>query len=94
MGVDVTIFAPTFIDTGFGAKALDGDGSVTSHPQSRVGRQVSPEAAADRFFDALESRKRLATVGAVGHLTRAMTAVMPGTYERLMARALRSELDR
>jgi len=93
-GVDVTIISPTFVDTDMQQRALGGDGAVTDHPQSRVGKQMTPDDVADRIYRAIERRKRSVVIGSVGHLTRAMTSVAPGLYERMMARSLRSELDR
>ena len=94
LGVDITIIAPTFISTGMQDRALGGDGTVTDHPQSRVGGQVDPATVADRVYRGIERRRRLVVIGRVGHLARAMTAVAPGIYERMMSRSLRSELDR
>jgi len=93
-GVDVTIISPTFVDTDMQERALGGDGAVTDHPQSRVGKQVTPDDVADRIYRAIERRKRSVVIGSVGHLTRVMTAAVPSLYERMMARSLRSELDR
>ena len=93
-GVDVTIISPTFVDTTMQSRALDGDGTVTDHPQSRVGKQITPDDVADRVYRGIERRKRSVVIGSVGHIARAMTAVTPGLYERMMARSLRSELDR
>ena len=93
-GVDVTIAAPTFIDTGFRDRTLDGDGSITDHPQSRVGRSLPADEVAATILDAIERRKPLVVIGAIGKLTRVMTRLAPGAYERLMARSLRSELER
>ncbi|MFV1970692.1 MAG: SDR family oxidoreductase [Acidimicrobiia bacterium] len=92
-GVDVTIIAPTFIDTNMQDRALGGDGVITDHPQSRVGKQVTPDAVAERIYRAIERRRRFVVIGSVGHLARIMTALAPGLYERMMARSLRSELD-
>ncbi|MEN8235667.1 MAG: SDR family oxidoreductase [Actinomycetota bacterium] len=93
-GVDVTIVSPTFVSTSMQDRALGGDGSVTDHPQSRVGKQVTPGAVADRIYRAIERRKRSVTIGAMGRIARVMVAATPGLYERMMARSLRSELDR
>ncbi|MEN8040985.1 MAG: SDR family oxidoreductase [Actinomycetota bacterium] len=93
-GVDVTIVAPTFIDTDMQDRALGGDGSVTDHPQSRVGSQVTPGEVADRLVRAIERRKRLVVIGGVGKLARFMTTLTPALYERMMVRSLRSELER
>jgi NAD(P)-dependent dehydrogenase (short-subunit alcohol dehydrogenase family) len=94
LGVDVTIIAPTFIDTDMQTRALGGDGNVTDHPQSRVGRQVDPGTVADKVYRGIERRRRFVVIGGVGHVARVMTAVAPGIYESMMARSLRSELDR
>ncbi len=93
-GVDVTIVSPTFVDTDMQQRALGGDGDVTDHPQSRVGKQVTADDVADRMYRAVERRKRWVVIGFIGHLTRVMTAAVPSIYERMMARSLRSELDR
>ena len=93
-GVDVTIVSPTFIATDMQRRALDGDGTVTDHPQSRVGRQVDPDVVADRLWNAVIRRRRRVVIGAVGRAARVLMAVAPGLYERLMRRTLRSELDR
>ncbi len=94
LGVDVAIVAPTFISPGMQERALGGDGAITDHPQSRVGKQVGPVTVADKVYRGIERRRRLVVLGGVGHLARAMTAIIPGVYERMMARSLRSELDR
>jgi NAD(P)-dependent dehydrogenase (short-subunit alcohol dehydrogenase family) len=93
-GVDVTIVCPSFIDTPFRNRTLDGDGSITDHPQSRVGPMSSPAWVAAQVVAAVRRRKRLVVLGRTGKASRALTRVVPGIYERLMARALRSELER
>ncbi|NIA25895.1 MAG: SDR family oxidoreductase [Gammaproteobacteria bacterium] len=93
-GVDVTIVAPTFVDTPFRFRTLDGDGSITDHPQSRVGSMLSPEQVADALLRAVKRRRPFVVLGRVGKLTRLLVRVTPALYERLMARSLRSELER
>lgn len=93
-GVDVTIVAPTFVATDMQARALDGDGSVTAHPQSRVGGEVSADDVADTLYRAIESRRRHVTIGAIGKLSIVLWRIAPSLYERLMTRGLRSELER
>lgn len=93
-GVGVTIVCPGFTATNIDKNALDGDGSATSHPQSTVGTPASPESVAGAVFRAATRSKRLVVLSAVGRLTRLLTRLFPGFYERGMAVALRSELDR
>jgi NAD(P)-dependent dehydrogenase (short-subunit alcohol dehydrogenase family) len=91
-GVDVTIVAPSFVDTPLRRHTLGGNGTVTTHPQSRVGRMMTPDQAAAHIASAIERRRGFVVVGAVGKTTRVLTAVAPALYERIMARSLRSEL--
>jgi short-subunit dehydrogenase len=95
VGVDVMIVCPGFTATGISTRALDGDGQITQHPQSTLGRIARPEDVADAVFRAACSgKKRLVVLSAVGRLTRIVHKMFPGLYERLMARSLSSELDR
>ena len=92
--IDVTIVAPTFVDTPFRDHTLDGDGSITTHPQSRVGSMLKPDEVADAVLDAVQRGRRLVVLGTVGKVTRLLMRVSPALYERIMARSLRSELER
>ena len=92
--VDVLIAAPSFIDTPLRHHTIGGDGEITDHPQSRVGKMMTAGDAAERIVWAVERRKSSLILGNVGRLTRALNAVAPSVYERMMARSLRAELDR
>jgi NAD(P)-dependent dehydrogenase (short-subunit alcohol dehydrogenase family) len=93
-GVDVTIICPGFTATNIDKNALDGDGRATSHPQSKVGNVATPEDVAEAVFHAAVRGRRLVVLSTVGRLTRLLTRVFPALYERIMARSLRSELER
>jgi NAD(P)-dependent dehydrogenase (short-subunit alcohol dehydrogenase family) len=93
-GVDITIICPGFTATNIDRNALGGDGWATSHPQSKVGKVAAPEDVAEAVFRAAVQGRRLAVLSAVGRMTRILTRVYPSLYERIMARSLRSELDR
>ena len=93
-GVDVLIVCPGFTATGLSTAALDGDGSITSHPQSTVGRIAQPDDGADAAFHAASTRKRLLVLSSTGRLTHLIHRISPRLYEHLMARALRRELER
>ncbi|MBN1103395.1 MAG: SDR family oxidoreductase [Deltaproteobacteria bacterium] len=93
-GIAVTIVCPGYTATGIEKSALGEDGSPTTHPQSRVGKMARPEQVAEAILRAASREKRLVILSTVGRLTRIMTRVCPSLYERLMARSLRSELDR
>lgn len=93
-GVDVTIVAPTFVDTPFRFHTLGGDGSITDHPQSRVGRMMRPDRVAEAVVRAVERRRRFVTVGTIGTASWILNRLSPRLYEWLMARGLASELER
>lgn len=93
-GVDVTVVAPSFVDTPFRFRTLDADGSITTHSQSRVGRMMTADHVAEVVVRAVERRRAFVTVGVVGTASRILSRVSPGLYERIMSRSLASELDR
>jgi NAD(P)-dependent dehydrogenase (short-subunit alcohol dehydrogenase family) len=93
-GVGVTVACPGFIDTDFARRALDGDGSVTPHPRSTVGDAATPEQVAETIFRAGSRDQALLVLSPTGHLSRLMGTLAPGLFQRLMARALRKELER
>lgn len=92
--IDVMIAAPSFIDTNLRNHTLGGDGQITDHPQSRVGKMASPGDVAERIVWGVEQRRTTLVLGNVGRLTRYLNALAPGVYERLMAKKLRSEFER
>ncbi|MDJ0662968.1 MAG: SDR family oxidoreductase [Acidimicrobiia bacterium] len=91
--VDVMIAAPSFIDTNLRHHTLGGDGEITDHPQSGVGKMASPDDVAERIVWGVEQRRTTLVLGNVGRITRYLNALAPGSYERLMARKLRSKLE-
>lgn len=93
-GVGVLIVCPGFTATGIGAAALDGDGTITRHPQSTVGRPAAPEKVAEQVFQAARHDKRLLVLTPVGKLSRWVHKVSPRMYEWLMVRSVRGELER
>jgi len=93
-GVGVTLVCPGFTATNIAKNALDGDGRPTTHPQSKVGKTATPESVAEAVFHAACRDKRLLVLSTVGRLTRIMTKCFPSFYEWLMARSLKSELER
>jgi len=93
-GVGVLVVCPGFTATNIGTSALDGDGSITHHPQSTVGRPASPAEVAEQVFQAARKNRRLLVLTPVCRLTRLVNKLSPRLYECLMARSVRSELER
>ena len=93
-GVHVMVVCPGFIKTNLQDRALGGDGQVTRHPQSRIGRPDTPERAAEAIFRGAQREKDLLVLTAVGKLGYWVSRLAPGLYERRMARQFKSELER
>jgi NAD(P)-dependent dehydrogenase (short-subunit alcohol dehydrogenase family) len=93
-GVHIMIVCPGFVKTQLQTRALGGDGRVTRHPQSTVGRQDSPDQIADAVYRGLLKKKDLMVLSPVGKLAYWMSRLAPHVYERMMARQLQSELNR
>jgi NAD(P)-dependent dehydrogenase (short-subunit alcohol dehydrogenase family) len=93
-GVHIMIVCPGFVQTQLQTRALGGDGRVTRHPQSTVGRQNSPDQIADAVYRGLLKKKNLMVLSPVGKLAYWMSRLAPYVYERMMARQLRAELMR
>ena len=93
-GVHVMIVCPGFVKTQLQTRALGGDGQVTPHPQSTVGKQDSPDRVADAVCRALLKKKNILVLSPIGKLTYWLSRIAPSLYERVMARQLRSELIR
>lgn len=92
-GVHIMIVCPGFIRTNLQKRALGCDGTVTDHPQSRLGAQGTPEAAATAIYHGAVREKNLLVLTPVGKLAYWISRIAPSLYERIMAAGLRSELE-
>jgi len=93
-GVHIMIVCPGFVKTNLQTRALGGDGRVTGHPQSVVGKAASAEKVADAIYKGALRRRQLLILTPVGLLSYWISRFAPVFYERLMARQLREELLR
>jgi NAD(P)-dependent dehydrogenase (short-subunit alcohol dehydrogenase family) len=93
-GVGVTLICPSFTDTNIARSALDGDGSVTAHPQSTIGKLARPEDVAERVYRAACRRRRMVVLSPVGKVARLVSMLFPAYYERKMGEGLKRELAR
>lgn len=93
-GIGVLLVCPGFTATDFRFRALDADGTITQHPQSSIGRLATPEEVATSILNGARRNRKLLILSRTGKVTRWLVALVPGIYERVMARSMRSELQR
>ena len=93
-GVHIMLVCPGFVETNLQTRALGGDGRVTTHPQSVVGKPTSAAKVAEAIYKGTLKKKHLLVITPVGKLTYWMNRFAPVLYERIMARQLKEELIR
>ena len=93
-GVHIMLACPGFVKTNLQTRALDGDGQVTNHPQSVVGKPTSAETVAEAIYNGALHKRHLLILTPVGKLAYWISRLGPVLYERIMARQVREELIR
>ncbi len=91
-GIDVLLVCPSFIATGIDRNALGPDGLAVTHAQVVIGRQLQPDAVAERIFRGCERSQRLLLIGRTARAAWWLSRLAPSLYERIMARKLRGEM--
>ena len=92
-GVGVLMVCPSFVASGLEASTLGADGEHIDRPRSKVGNLRQPGEVADAVVEAARSGRRRLVLTPVGKTSALLSFVVPGLYERLMVRSLRSELE-
>jgi NAD(P)-dependent dehydrogenase (short-subunit alcohol dehydrogenase family) len=92
LGVKVLLVCPSFIQTGIEKNALGGDGNPARHAQSIVGGRSTPEAMAEKIFNAASEERRLLLPDAVSRSSWWVSRLAPRLYERLMVKKLGQEM--
>ena len=93
-GVHIMIVCPGFVETNLQTRAIGGDGQVTTHPQSVVGKPTSAARVAEDIYEGTLKKKHLLVITLVGKLSYWMNRLAPRLYERIMSRQVRDELKR
>ena len=92
-GVHVMIVCPGFIKTNLQTRALGGDGNITTHKQTRIGRQQTPEFVALQIRKGVEQERPMIIFTFFGKLGYLISRLRPSVYERVMIRQFKSELE-
>ena len=92
-GVHVLIVCPGFIKTNLQTRALGSDGNIATHPQSTVGKQDTPEHAAEVIVKGAENEKHLLVLTAIGKIGYWVSRLLPVFYERMMTKKFIGELE-
>ena len=93
-GVHVMFLSPGFTRTNLQTRALAGDGTITKHPQSYVGKQTTPEKVAELTYRGAVKKKRIVVITAVGIISYYLARFSPVIFERLQENRLKNELKR
>ena len=93
-GVHIMLACPGFVKTNLQTRALGGDGRITDHPQSVVGKPASAQKVAEDIYNGVLKKRHLLVLTPVGKLAYWISRLAPVLYERLMARQVKDELAR
>jgi short-subunit dehydrogenase len=91
-GAHVMIVCPGFIKTNLQTRALGPDNRVTKRPQSKLGKEDTPENVADAIYQGATKTKHILVLTFVGKLGYWISRFAPIFYENQMAKKLQSEL--
>lgn len=88
-GVAVMLACPSFIATDIDRHALGPDGSPFRGAKALVGKPATPEAVADRIYEAARRERRLLLPGATAQLAWWLSRLTPAGYARIMTARMR-----
>jgi NAD(P)-dependent dehydrogenase (short-subunit alcohol dehydrogenase family) len=87
-GVSVTVVCPFFVKTEIGSRALGPDGGKPRIERSQTGTPTDPDWLAEEIHRAVRRGRRLLVPARGAKLSYLVSRILPGTYERLMARKI------
>jgi NAD(P)-dependent dehydrogenase (short-subunit alcohol dehydrogenase family) len=87
-GVTVTVVCPFFVKTDMGDRALGGDGGKPRMERTQTGTPSDPAWLAEQIYRSVRSGRRLLVPSGGAKLSYYVSRLLPGTYERLMARKI------
>ncbi len=94
LGVNILMVCPGFTKTNLQLRALDCDGTVTRHPQSKIGHEDTPEKVAEEVFNAIIKRKKILVLTLSGKMGYLIHRLFPFIYEKIITSKFKEELER
>lgn len=91
-GVHVMIVCPGFIKTNLQQRALDSDGSIASHEQTRIGKQGTPKEVARHIVKHAARKNDMVVLTGMGKIGYFVSRLTPKLYERIMTYQFNQEL--
>ena len=91
-GVHVMIVCPGFIKTNLQQRALDSDGSIATHEQTRIGKQGTSEEVARHIIKHAARKNDMVVLTGMGKIGYFVSRLTPKLYERIMTYQFKQEL--
>lgn len=83
-GVGVTLVCPSFIRTGIGSAATDGNGAPVAGPRITTGGESTPDEIAVRIVDAVAAGRPLLLPDETSRKAWWLSRLAPGLYAKIM----------
>ncbi len=92
-GVHVMIVCPGFIKTNLQQRALDSNGEIATHEQTRIGKQSTPKEAARQIVKHAARKNDMVVLTGIGKIGYFISRLAPQLYERIMTYQFKQELN-
>jgi short-subunit dehydrogenase len=87
------IVCPGFIKTNLQQRALDSNGEIATHEQTRIGKQSTPKEAARQIVKHAVRKKDMVVLTGIGKIGYFISRLAPQLYERIMTYQFKQELN-
>ena len=90
--INIMMVCPSFIDTGL-RKHMYKEGQNNENSGHVIGSNASPDHIADLIFKGYQAKKKTLVTGRIGHISYLLRKFLPDTYEKMMIKNLKEELE-
>jgi len=92
-GVHVMIVCPGFIKTNLQQRALNNNGEIATHKQTRIGKQSTPKETARQIVKHAARKNDMVVLTGIGKIGYFVSRLAPKLYERIMTHQFKQELN-